>query len=168
LHRDVKPANIALLPGGRVKLIDLGLTQMLDNPWQKATQRLSLKEYAEEIAHIAPEQAWGCELDGRSDIYSLGSTFYTLLTGRVAFPGLASQAMTDRQTRDVPPPSQVRPGVPQEIDELVTRMGARDPQNRFASVAEVLTAMQAWLPLADWSALGLVVKPRPAPERKTG
>ncbi|QJW92877.1 serine/threonine protein kinase [Frigoriglobus tundricola] len=166
LHRDIKPGNIALLPDGRVKLIDLGLTHMLENPWQKATQRMNLKEYADEIAHIAPEQAWGCELDGRSDVYSLGSTFYTLLTGRVAFPGLATQAMTDRQTRDLPPPSQVRPGVPQELDELVTRMGAKDPQKRFASAVEVVTAMQAWLPLADWNALGLVVKPKPAPARK--
>jgi serine/threonine protein kinase len=162
LHRDVKPGNVAVLPDGRVKLIDLGLTHMLENPWQKATRRFDLREYADEIAHIAPEQAWGCELDARSDIYSLGSTFYTLLTGQVPFPGLAVQSMTERQTRDVPVPSEVRRGVPREIDELVSRMGAKDPRDRFASAAELLTAMQGWLPVADWAALGLAAEPKPA------
>jgi serine/threonine-protein kinase len=155
LHRDIKPGNIAVLADGRVKLIDLGLTHMLENPWQKATQRFNLAEYAAEIAHIAPEQAWGCELDARSDIYGLGSTFYTLLTGKVPFPGLAVQSMTERQTRDLPLPSEERAGVPREIDELLARMGAKDPRGRFASAEELVTAMQAWLPLADWTALGL-------------
>lgn len=157
LHRDIKPGNIAILPDGRVKLIDLGLTHMLENPWQKATQRFNLAEYAAEIAHIAPEQAWGCELDARSDIYSLGSTFYTLLTGQVPFPGLAVQSMTERQTRDIPPPSEVRPGIPRETDELVQQMGAKDPRERFATAEELVTAMSGWLPLADWNALGITV-----------
>ena len=161
LHRDIKPGNIAVVPPeGRVKLIDLGLTHMLENPWQKATQRFNLKEYADEIAHIAQEQAWGCELDARSDIYSLGSTFYTLLTGKVPFPGLAMESMTARQTRDLPPPSEARAGVPREIDGLIARMGAKDPRGRFASAEELVRAMQAWLPLADWTALGLAPAPK--------
>lgn len=163
LHRDIKPGNIAVVPPeGRVKLIDLGLTHMLENPWQKATQRFNLKEYAEEIAHIAPEQAWGCELDARSDIYSLGSTFYTLLTGKVPFPGLAMESMTARQTRDLPPPSEARAGVPREIDELIARMGSKDPRGRFGSAEELVRAMQAWLPLADWNALALPPEPKKA------
>lgn len=160
LHRDIKPGNIAVLPDGRVKLIDLGLTHLLENPWQKATQRFNLKEYADEIAHIAPEQAWGCELDARSDIYSLGSTFYTLLTGEVPFPGLAMQSMTERQTRDIPPPSEVREGIPREVDELIVRMGAKDPRGRFASAEELVRAMSGWLPLSDWNALGLGAEPK--------
>jgi serine/threonine-protein kinase len=65
-----------------VKLIDLGLDAHARKPVGRVTRRISTKEYAEEIAHIAPEQAWGCEMDGRSDVYSLGSTFYYLLTAR--------------------------------------------------------------------------------------
>jgi serine/threonine-protein kinase len=75
IHRDIKPGNLVMLPDRRVKLIDLGLTHMLENPWARVTKRISTKEYAEEIAHIAPEQAWGCDIDARSDVYSLGSTF---------------------------------------------------------------------------------------------
>src|SRR5205085_10432354 len=119
VHRDLKPANIAVLPDGRVKLLDLGLTRMIDNPYANNTQRFNLKEYAEEVAHVAPEQAIGDALDARSDVYSLGSTLYYLLTAENPFPGLALQAMAEKQGQDVPPPSEVRPEVPPELDEIV-------------------------------------------------
>jgi serine/threonine-protein kinase len=147
---------------------------MLENPWKSVTKRISTTEYAEEIAHIAPEQAWGCEIDARSDVYSLGSTFYYLLTGKVPFPGLAPEMMAQRQIRGVPAPSAVRPGVPREIDELVKRMGAKDPHERYPSAREVVIAMQAWLPVEQWRELALTVpeKPaeaaEPAPTKKRG
>lgn len=163
IHRDVKPANIALYPATRqVKLLDLGLTHMLDNPWSKVTKRINLKEYAEEIAHIPPEQAWGCELDERSDIYCLGSTAFYLLTGRHPFPGTATQMMTDRQLNDIPKPSTVRPGIPAELDEIVRKMGAKDPHQRFQSAKDLVVAMHAWLPVADWAALNLQLDVKPA------
>ena len=165
VHRDVKPANVALYPDRRVKLLDLGLTHLLDNPWAKVTKRINLKEYAEEIAHIPPEQAWGCELDARSDIYSLGSTAYYLLTGEHPFPGSAQQLMTERQLRGVPAPSAVRPGVPPELDALVQKMGRKDQHERFQTATEVVVAMHAWLPVADWLALGLAADPQPAERR---
>jgi serine/threonine-protein kinase len=168
LHRDIKPGNIGVLPDGRAKLIDLGLTHMLENPWQKATQRFNLKEYADEIAHIAPEQAWGCELDARSDVYSLGSTFYTLLTGQVPFPGLAVQSMTERQTRDIPVPSEIREGITRDIDMLIRRMGAKDPRDRFGSAEEVVVAMRAWLPVGEWLSLGLSDEPKKSDRNKGG
>jgi serine/threonine-protein kinase len=165
IHRDIKPANIAILPNRRVKLLDLGLTHMLDNPWAQVTKRIKLKEYAEEIAHIPPEQAWGCELDARSDIYSLGSTAYYLLTGQHPFPGLASEMMTERQLRGVPKPSSVRPGIPPELDELVQKMGAKEQHLRFQSAKDLVEALHPWLPVADWAELGIEIKPR-QPERK--
>ena len=155
VHRDVKPANIALFPNRSVKLLDLGLTHMLDNPWAKVTKRINMKEYAEEIAHIPPEQAWGCELDGRSDIYSLGSTAFYLITGQQPFPGSATQMMTDRQIKDIPKPSTVRAGVPGELDEIVRKMGAKDQHLRFQSARELVIALRDWLPVGEWSALGL-------------
>ncbi|MBA2227195.1 MAG: serine/threonine-protein kinase [Thermogemmata sp.] len=175
VHRDIKPANIALLPDNRVKLLDLGLTHMLENPWARVTRRINTREYAEEIAHIAPEQAWGCEIDARSDVYSLGSTFYYLLTGEVPFPGLAPEMMAERQIRGVPSPRQKRAEVPLEIDTIVQKMGAKDPHARYASAREVLIAMQAWLPLAQWLSLGIAPPPpveahvsAPPPRKKRG
>lgn len=164
LHRDVKPGNIAVSEDGQAKLIDLGLTHMLENPWKQVTRRINMQEYADEVAHIAPEQAWGCELDARSDIYSLGSTFYWLLTGKPAFPGLAGESMTERQVRDVPPPSDQQDGIPKEIDQLVQSMGAKDPLKRPQSARDVVVALHAYLPVAQWNDLGLDMTP--APKRK--
>ena len=162
IHRDVKPANIALFPNRRVKLLDLGLTHMLDNPWAKVTLRINLKEYAEEIAHIPPEQAWGCELDGRSDLYSLGSTAFFLMTGKHPFPGSATQMMTDRQLKDIPKPSTVRAGIPADLDEIVRKLGAKDPHLRFQSAKEAVIALNAWLPVSDWMDLGFQAERKPA------
>lgn len=167
IHRDIKPGNLALLPDKRVKLIDLGLTHMLESPWARVTKRISTKEYAEEIAHIAPEQAWGCEQDARSDVYSLGSTFYYLLTGTVPFPGLAPEMMAERQIRGVPSAIKLRPGIPKEIDAILMKMGAKDPHARYQSAREVAVALQHWLPVAQCQALALSpevltpVAPRP-------
>jgi eukaryotic-like serine/threonine-protein kinase len=172
MHRDIKPANIALFPNRKVKLLDLGLTHMLDNPWAKLTKRINLKEYAEEIAHIPPEQAWGCELDARSDIYSLGSTAFLLITGKNPFPGTATQMMTDRQVYDIPKPSTLRAGIPAELDEIVRKMGAKDPHNRYQSVKDLVIALHPWLPVSEWSVLStqLIPKPseKPAPPHPPG
>jgi eukaryotic-like serine/threonine-protein kinase len=170
IHRDVKPSNVALGPERRVKLIDLGLTHMLESPWARVTKRISTKEYAEEIAHIAPEQAWGCEMDGRSDVYSLGSTLYFLLTGQVPFPGLAPEMMAERQIRGVPSPAKLKPKVPAELDAIVQKMGAKDPHARYQSAREVVIALHPWLPVSQWNMLGLGQEPpkltAPAPAAK--
>ena len=164
IHRDVKPGNIVLLPERRVKLVDLGLTHMLESPWARVTKRISTKEYAEEIAHIPPEQAWGCEMDARSDVYSLGSTFYYLLTGQVPFPGLAPEMMAERQIRGVPSPAKLKPKVPPELDAIVQKMGAKDPHARYQSAREVVIALRAWLPIAQWQELAPQLEPpKPVP-----
>ncbi len=164
IHRDVKPGNLTLLADRRVKLLDLGLTHMLESPWARVTRRINTKEYAEEIAHIPPEQAWGCEMDARSDVYGLGSTFYYLLTGEVPFPGLAPEMMAERQIRGVPSPARLRKNIPPELDELVQRMGAKDPHVRIQSARDVVIALHPWLPLAEWQALGLSLEQPKEPE----
>jgi serine/threonine-protein kinase len=163
IHRDVKPGNLVLMPERRVKLIDLGLTHMLESPWARVTRRISTKEYAEEIAHIAPEQAWGCEMDARSDVYGLGSTFYYLLTGQVPFPGLAPEMMAERQIRGVPSPAKLKPKVPPELDAIVQKMGAKDPHARYRTARDVVVALHSWLPVAQWQALGISSEPPPPP-----
>lgn len=170
-HRDLKPANLALTEGG-VKLLDLGLTHLLENPWAKVTKRINTREYAEEIDHVAPEQAWGNEPDARSDIYSLGSTFYYLLTGKSPFPGTAGEKMSERQLRGVPKPSLVRPDIPRELDAVIERMAAKDPHLRYQTAVQVATALHPWLPMAQWLALGIgageAAPPLPAEQASAG
>lgn len=177
-HRDVKPGNLVLLPDKRVKLIDLGLTHMLESPWAAVTKRIKTKEYAEEIAHIAPEQAWGCEMDARSDVYGLGSTLYFMLTGELPFPGLAQEMMAERQIRGVPAPIKLKPSVPRELDAIVQKMGAKDPHARYQTAREVAAALAPWLPVALWPSLGVteeslrppapIAQPKPVAEKPAG
>jgi serine/threonine-protein kinase len=166
VHRDLKPSNIAVDNDGRVKLIDVGLTHMIDNPFANQTRRINMKEYADEVAHLAPEQGWGEELDARSDIYSLGSTFYFLLTGQVPFPGPALKSMADRQITDIPLPSWVRTEVSVEIDEIVRKLGAKHPADRPDSAAEVVALLNRWLPAVERVALGLPASAAPAKKKK--
>ncbi|HEY2787151.1 MAG TPA: serine/threonine-protein kinase [Fimbriiglobus sp.] len=153
-HRDVKPGNLALTPTGGIKLLDLGLTHMLENPWQRVTKRINTKEFAEEIDHVPPEQAWGCAQDARSDIYSLGSTLYYLLTAQSPFPGSAAEKMAARQIRGVPRPSLVQPNVPRDLDHIVQKMTAKDPHERYQNTNEVVAALSPWLPVNQWVTLG--------------
>lgn len=169
-HRDIKPGNIALLPDGRVKLLELGTTHLLENPWKHVTKRIKTTEFAEEIDHVAPEQAWGNEPDGRSDIYSLGSTFYVLLTGQSPFPGLASEKMAERQVKDIPNPCALKREIPAHIGAIVSKMGAREPDRRHKSANELLFALQPWLPIADWVTFSATLpaeKPVTPPQRLT-
>jgi serine/threonine protein kinase len=160
VHRDIKPGNICVNDDGSVKLIDLGLTHMLENPWKQVTKRIKTQEYADEITHIAPEQAWGVEPDGRSDIYSLGSTLFQLLTGQTPFQGTATEQMADRQIRGIPAPSTIRPDVPRELDEIVVKMGQHNPHERYQSADELIVALHAWLPLTQWASLAALVQPK--------
>ncbi len=158
-HRDIKPANIGLTADGRVKLIDLGLTHMLESPWARVTTRINTKEYAEEIDHVAPEQAWGCDQDARSDIYSLGSTLFALLTNRSPFPGDAAEKMKARQLHPVPRPSELNPRVTPELDRIVQTMGHNQPHERYQTMDEVLFDLHPWLPVAEWIGLGIAAPP---------
>ena len=166
-HRDIKPANIALTADGRVKLIDLGLTHMLESPWARVTTRIKTKEYAEEIDHVAPEQAWGCEHDARGDIYSLGSTFYTLLTRQSPFPGDAAEKMKARQLRPIPAPSEFNPAVTPDLDRIVQKMGHNQAHERYQTVDAVLFDLHPWLPIAEWLALGISAPPPTVAGRNT-
>ena len=135
VHRDIKPSNIFLDSSGRPYLADFGVAKAAASVYQtQAGQVLGTPAY------VAPEQAQGRPVDGRTDLYGLGVTLYELLTGGYPFAtGDALQSIVLRLTTDPEPLLEKRPDVPPRLAALVMRALEREPGKRFAN-AEAMRA----------------------------
>ena len=175
VHRDIKPANIMLLPDGSTKIMDFGIAK-----FEAASGGLtSTGQFFGTPAYMAPEQAMEQKVDGRADLFSLGATAYTLLTGQLAFGAENFVAIITRVTRhDPPPPSRLAPGVPPEVDYLLARALAKAPADRFPTarmLADDIDDILAGRPprhRASWNppvpAEGTVVAAGAAPPAQSG
>jgi serine/threonine-protein kinase len=125
VHRDIKPANVMLLPNGQVKLMDFGIAKL------EASQLTAAGQFFGTPLYMAPEQAGNGVVDGRSDLFALGSVLYTLLTGRHAFAGDNVLQILRRVVEEDPlPPGEVMPGVPPAVDEDIEEvLGGRAPRH---------------------------------------
>lgn len=142
VHRDISPANI-LLEAGHALVADFGLAHALD---LAGGERLSLSGVTLGTpGYMSPEQAAGAgDIDGRTDVYSLGSVLYEALTGGPPFSGATAQAVLARHAADpVPPLRTVRPEVPPAVEATVLRALAKRPADRFAGAAEFGQALAA-------------------------
>jgi eukaryotic-like serine/threonine-protein kinase len=162
VHRDVKPQNVLLDGDGRAKVTDFGIAHAVDREGMTITGTIMGTSN-----YISPEQARGEPVDEQSDIYSLGCVLYELLTGEVPFDGDNFVAVAMRHVNDpVPSVSDVRPDVPPHLDWTVRQAMAKDPAERFRSMAEFaaeLEACHAELEGADGATV--VVPPRRPPRR---
>jgi serine/threonine-protein kinase len=153
VHRDVKPQNLLLAPGGRVKVLDLGLARF----GQAADASQSSSHLTREEAvmgtpdYMAPEQAVDAHTaDGRADVYSLGCTLYFLLSGQVPFPGGTALKKMFRHCWVEPEPvERLRPGVPPAVAAVVRGMMAKRPERRYQTPAEAAAALLALFPAAE-------------------
>lgn len=140
VHRDVKPQNLMVTPEGAVKVFDLGLARLHDGVDTSTRERLTMAGMMlGTVAYMAPEQTFDSRnVDRRSDVYSLGCTFYFLLTGNAPY-GQDSQMMVVEAHRKKPPPSlaRVRPDVPPELDRILAKMMAKTPDQRYASMKQL-------------------------------
>ena len=149
IHRDIKPGNLMLDHDGTVRVLDLGLARIVDaaNPFSKsAAGRLTQSGmYMGTVDFMAPEQAEDSHrVDHRADIYSLGCTFYYLLTGRVPFSGdTVLKRLMAHMERPAPSLRIARPEVPPALDAAFLKMMAKSPQDRPASMAEVISLLEA-------------------------
>jgi serine/threonine protein kinase len=155
VHRDVKPANILLENGvERVKLTDFGLARAVDDA--SLTQSGVI---AGTPLYMSPEQAAGEPLDHRSDLFSLGSVLYALCTGRPPFRAAGTHAVLRRVIDDTPRPIQeVNPEVPGWLCDLIARLHAKDPADRFPSARDVAEVLGQHL--ADLQQRGPLAMPR--------
>ncbi len=132
VHRDIKPSNVLITPDGRAKLIDMGLARLR----RLSTSDADLTASGVTLGtfdYISPEQARDPRLaDVRSDIYSLGCTFFYTLASRPPFPeGTVLQKLLQHQGDQPPRIQDIRPELPEETDRILGKMLAKDPRNRY-------------------------------------
>ncbi|GAB2494850.1 Stk1 family PASTA domain-containing Ser/Thr kinase [Nocardiopsis aegyptia] len=136
VHRDVKPENVLITEDGRVKVADFGLARAVEQSNQGLTRTGTLMGTA---AYLAPEQIEKGTADARSDVYASGIMFYELLTGSQPHTGETPIAIAYQHvTEDVPRPSHFLPGLPPEVDALVTKATERDPRYRPSNAGQYL------------------------------
>jgi serine/threonine protein kinase len=169
IHRDVKPGNIfleqpagedeALDRGPRVKLLDFGLARPL-GPSNLTTSGVILGT----PDYMSPDQARGLPLDARSDLFCLGSVLYRLATGELPFQGNSIIAILRAiRERQPTPPRNLRPELPEGLEQLLSRLLAKSPADRPASAAEVSRQLRALRAELAPAAGTPTPKPAPAP-----
>jgi len=137
IHRDVKPANIMMSKSGAVKVMDFGIARALHDGGVSVTQTAAVIGTAQ---YLSPEQARGETVDARSDVYSLGCVLYELLTGEPPFVGDSPVAVAYQHVREDPvPPSERNPVLTPDLDAVVLKALAKNPDNRYQSAAEMRT-----------------------------
>ncbi|WP_437767209.1 serine/threonine-protein kinase [Sorangium sp. So ce764] len=158
VHRDLKPANLFLTrrPNGspRVKVLDFGISRLVTPDGMDLTKTGSMLGSP---LYMSPEQMMHAkQVDARSDIWAMGVVLYELVTGRVPFPADTLTEIVGRVLQDqAPPPSQLRPGVPPELDAVVARCLQKRPEHRFQRIEDLMAALEA-VPTAPGPAAGAV------------
>lgn len=144
IHRDVKPGNLLVDRKGVIKVLDLGLARFDQDKRDAITQRFDEGSVLGTADYLSPEQAMNShEVDIRADIYSLGATFYFLLSGRPPFEGgTVAQKLVAHQLKEPEPIKKLRPDLPDELVAIVEKMMAKDLGRRYQKPQEVVDALQ--------------------------
>ena len=159
VHRDIKPENLMIDNDGIVKVADLGLVKSVGEGWQGEASTSRATGNGEDagmtMAHAAmgtpaympPEQADNAAgVDHRADIYSLGCTLYTLVTGRAPFSGkTVAEVLTKHKTGQFTPPNIVVDSLPEGLSKITLKMMARKPEDRYRSMKEVISQLHDFL-----------------------
>jgi serine/threonine-protein kinase len=140
VHRDIKPHNALVDAEGRVKVTDFGIARAGTSQMTEAGSIVGTAQY------LSPEQARGTNVDQRSDVYSLGIVLYELLTGTVPFNGDTPVEIAMKHLSTLPePPSAKRSEIPRDLDLIVTRALAKDPDDRYQSAEEMDADLERFL-----------------------
>jgi len=172
IHRDIKPGNVMLTPGGVAKVMDFGIARAAADSGATVTQTAAVLGTAQ---YLSPEQARGQPVDARSDLYSTGCLLYELLTGRPPFVGDSPVSVAYQHVREDPvPPSQIDPDIPPPLDAIVLKALAKNPDNRYDDAAQMRADIEralAGAPVAATPVLGehtrrIAAVPPPPPEEE--
>jgi serine/threonine-protein kinase len=141
VHRDIKPDNILIdAHSGRVMVTDFGIARA---PTDGGSRLTATGTAIGTPAYMSPEQCAGDKnLDGRSDLYSLGAVAYYALTGQPVFDGPSTPAIMMKHVTETPEPmSRYRSGIPEDLDRIVMRLLQKDPADRFRNGRELIAAL---------------------------
>ncbi|MHC4342297.1 MAG: protein kinase domain-containing protein [Planctomycetota bacterium] len=135
VHRDIKPDNLMLNEDGQVKIADLGLA--------KRGQSAKEEGITGTPHFIPPEQALGKDVDTRADIYSLGATFFRMITGKTLYTGKTAKEIVLKHIKEAPPAaSSHEPDIPDELDLVIAKMLAKDPDQRYQTAPDLISALE--------------------------
>ncbi len=144
VHRDIKPQNIIISKEGKVKVTDFGIAKAATSTTINSSSAMGSVHY------ISPEQARGGYSDLRSDIYSFGITLFEMLTGTVPFDGDTTVAVAVRHIQDeIPAPSQLVPGIPISIDQIVLKCTQKKTEWRYQNASDLITDLKKSLVMPD-------------------
>lgn len=144
IHRDIKPGNIMFDEHNIPQILDFGIAKALTGTQMATLNMTATKGFVGTPHYMSPEQALGEEVDGRTDIYALGVVFFQMLTGTLPFRGKDAIAVMYQHVNKMPPdPNKYRRDIPIGLDQVILKMIAKKPEERYQTAGEFMVALES-------------------------